>query len=73
MSVERWSEEATMAAFERAERACKERTVELEDWVRESGSVVVRAVRGRVERRFRYLIVTGSWLTGGGRGEGASK
>ena len=73
MRLDRWSDDATMAAFERADKDCRERTLELANWVRDSGSVDVRALSGSVERRFKYLAVIGSWLTGGDRGEGVSK
>ena len=60
-SEERWEDEATRAALERAARDWRERRLECVDCRRDWGSVDVREVRGRVDRRERYLLVVG-WL-----------
>ncbi len=68
--LERWSDDAIIAALDRAERDWRERRVECEDWDKDWGSVEVREVKESVERRLRYFAVTGSLKEGEGRGEG---
>jgi len=59
--------------WERLESACSESRRECEVWDSDWGSVVERDERGRVESRFRYVAVVGSFEDGGGRGDGLSK
>lgn len=51
--LDRWSEEAIIALWEREERARSERRVEWCDWERDVGSLSEREERGRVRRRER--------------------
>ncbi len=64
--LERWDEEATREALERADSDWRARRLECVDWERAARSSVVRAVRGSVVRRERYLGVTVSrgWADG---------
>ncbi len=47
-----------MAGLDLAESDCKDKRVEWEDWASDCGSEDVKEARGRVESRFRYLVVT---------------
>ncbi len=58
-----------MAVLDLAESDCKDNRFEWEDWARDCGSDEVKEASGRVESRFRYLVVTASWPLGTGRGE----
>ena len=72
--LERWSEDATRAELDLAERDWMERRFECEDWAKDCGSVDVRDAKGSVEMRFRYFAVTLSSTLGTGREEvGLSK
>lgn len=68
--LERCSAEAIMGAFDLAASDWRERRAEWEAWVSDWGSAVAREANGRVERRLRYLVVTGSSMLGAGRTEG---
>lgn len=63
-----------MAGLDLAERDCRDRRVECDNWANEWGSDEIKEARGRVESLLRYLGVTASWALGNGRGDaGVSK